>query len=506
VSDTGANATAPPKPLLVMLAAHEPDRDPRIDWAARTAAEHYDTLILGLREREYPLPADERRDAYRILRLDPQSTPHPLRSLFAEWMRPTLARLARHPLALVVAVIAWAPLFIIENLLRLVVVALVAVLRLASHARQFVAASLTYRMARRVLWLRRFQRSSVRSSPDSGGDWLRFRSLCTYFIQVSGCFRAHLREQPVPPAVVYANDLDTLLAGVITKRLTGCTLIYDAHEFWPYSNPLAPRYQVWFSRAYERWLIRQADHVISVNPYLCRALARTYRIKHVISVPNCEPWVEPKPLTRPSGVEALANGRVRFLFQGNFAPQRGLEEIVDAWQHVNPDAAVLLLRGRDGEDRQRLQERARGLGLENRSVFFLDPVSEAELVGASAEADVGLIPYKPIIPGYTYCCPNKLSQYMHAGLAVASNRLPYVQHVLRRYDCGLVYDSGNAANMVEVFNRLIRDAPARRRMGDNARRSAREEFNWQVQSRPLRELLELVRKGHAAAGSRTRRA
>jgi hypothetical protein len=51
-------------------------------------------------------------------------------------------------------------------------------------------------------------------------------------------------------------------------------------------------------------------------------------------------------------------------------------------------------------------------------VLFLEAIDESELVTAAAEFDVGLVPYTPTGLNYSNCCPNKLSQYMAAGLPI----------------------------------------------------------------------------------------
>lgn len=476
-----SNETAVGQPRLVMLVAHEPDRDPRIEWVARTAAETHDTIVLGFFDPRYEKPAEEARSRYRIRRFKPEWNRGEaiglgravFRRLVPWWLKCALV---------ILAMLAWLPLLVLEIVVRIV---------------RFL-----WRMLTRLLVIRVTLRLLTRPIPSrftwSTIDWLRFKWLVRYFIYIAARLDLAIRASDLRPDVVYCNDLDTLLAGVLTKVRTGCTLIYDAHELWPYSDPAATRYHVKAFHWYERWLSPKADHVLSVNPYLCRIMARHYGLKRVLSIPNSTPWLDHiPPFADSARMNLVANGRVRFLFQGGFAAERGLEEVLRAWRHIDPDRAVLLIRGPESQDKQTLQQLAQELQLE--SVHFLDSVPESELVAAAADADVGLIPYKPGLLNHTYCCPNKLSQYMHAGVAILSNNLPYVKRVIREYGCGLAYDSSDERGMVAVFNQLITDTVARDQMRRNARRFAREQFNWQVQSRPLAELLEGLALNGAAA-------
>jgi glycosyltransferase involved in cell wall biosynthesis len=125
-----------------------------------------------------------------------------------------------------------------------------------------------------------------------------------------------------------------------------------------------------------------------------------------------------------------------------------------------------------------------------RSVYFLDAIKEDELVAGSAEADIGLIPYKGDIEGYKYACPNKLSQYLHAGLAILTNDLPYVREVVEEAGAGLHYSSANQASLITAVNRIAEDSELRQRCRENALRYARDKFNWQAFSQTLYALYE----------------
>src|SRR5205085_11634879 len=124
------------------------------------------------------------------------------------------------------------------------------------------------------------------------------------------------------------------------------------------------------------------------------------------------------------------------------------------WQQVNRQKSALFLRGPDNAWRQRAIQIAADLGLLERSVYFLDAVSEAELVTAAAEADVGIVPYLPLAINERLACPNKLSQYLHAGLMVLANDLPYVRSVIDEAQAGAWYNSADLMTFVNAVDRV----------------------------------------------------
>ena len=283
------------------------------------------------------------------------------------------------------------------------------------------------------------------------------------------------------PQVIHCNDLDTLLVGVLAKQYFGCRVVYDAHEFFPVSDPYGRWIDIKLFSLIERALIRQADAAVTVNPMLAELMASAYGVK-VHSVPNAEPWVARRRFGNDQSIADLAGHRVKFLFQGRFSPDRGIDEVIQAWAKVDSGKAALFLRGPDNRWRQAAINLARRLGLLGRSVYFLDAVTEDELVSAAAAAQVGIIPYKPAIINDRFACPNKLSQYLHAGLMILTNDLPYVKSVVMAAQAGLVYASEDPATLVNAVHRIVDDPAAMRRFQQNAWRYARETFNWQAQA------------------------
>jgi glycosyltransferase involved in cell wall biosynthesis len=126
-------------------------------------------------------------------------------------------------------------------------------------------------------------------------------------------------------------------------------------------------------------------------------------------------------------------------------------------------------------------------------------VSESELISAASSADVGVIPYPGPSLNHLYACPNKLSQYLQAGLAILCNEdLMFVSDVVRAQRCGLSYRAREPETLVKAVQRLINDLPALQTMKTRAFQYARTEFNWGVQSEGYKKIIEeLCSKGQA---------
>ena len=435
-----------PRPRVLMICAHPPSADPRIAWEASSASREFDVTVLGFASSDGSAP--------------PQTAPSPYRVVCLPYApRSPLLYLRRF--AAVISPVGRATLVVAGALLLPVTVAAKALLLLV---RRLLGDDRTTRLVpddlRRVFYI--------------VGN-LRFQ-----FAPATASFWTYIRSMPEKPEVVHCNDLDTLLVGILAKRCYGTRVVFDAHEFFPVSDSLCRRLDIAFFTAIEKRLIRQADEVVTVSPPLAEAMRKAYALPRVHSVPNAEPWVERKAGTATiSPLDAVAAGRVKFLFQGRFAAERGIREMIEGFALVDHEKAALFLRGPENAWRRDAVALAATLGLLERSVYFLDPVREDELVAAAAEADVGIIPYKPAALNERLACPNKLSQYLHAGLLVMTNDLPYVRSLLNEADAGLWYASSDLATFAAAVRRIVDDPDFLRRGKENARRFAQTQFNWQ---------------------------
>lgn len=438
-----------------MLVPHEPEKDPRVRWVTQLCEHIGWTEIVGAiclpwNVTVYHRPRREYTGRVWVDRITILDYASP----WWQWAARVMAWLLRP--GLVEPFLAWRRLQY----------------EIASQPRsngietERSGATLRKRLARRL-----------------GGVAYGLNALISCFVLASALYRRG-RATSVPPRVVIGHDVFGLLAAVALKRQTGCQVVYDAHEFWPEADVVAPRWQQRLMAQIERRAIRQADVVVTVNPLLAGHLETVYGLQGVISAPNAAPFGESDPPAERASMHPL-----RFLFQGGAAPGRGIEDLLETWREIPIGAAVLYVRCPVNEYLSAVLERYRSL-IEEQRVVVLKPVSESDLIQAARFADVGLIPYRGPSLNHLYCCPNKLSQYMQAGLAVVANDLPFVAEVLRRYDCGVVYDAEDLGSLRRTVETLVAEPERLAQMRRNGYWASRREFNWEVQSRAYRAALE----------------
>lgn len=291
------------------------------------------------------------------------------------------------------------------------------------------------------------------------------------------------------PQILHAHDSDTLGPVAAAARRLDVPFVYDAHELWlgqgrwglswPY---FAPMY-VFFS-ILERRLIRRSAAQVTVSPPIARWLERRYHLQHVELLPN---YPEAGPESRRDlrtriDPQSLPQGAPIILYLGGLLEERGLEALVQSIPLLRSSAHLVLLG--QGALEVRLRRLAAELGVDQR-VHLLAPVPPDEVIGWAASADIGVSPIVPSCLNYRYSLPNKLFQYMAAGLPVVASDFPQVRDVVVGSDAGLCVDTTDPQQIASAVDGLLADRDRRRAMGSNARRAVEERYNWDVAARTL---------------------
>ena len=294
--------------------------------------------------------------------------------------------------------------------------------------------------------------------------------------------------------VFHGHDLPTLPLTTWAARRAGGKALYDSHEVWV---GMCPEWTSFFN-AVAQWVenryIRRMHAVVTVNEPIADELGRRYRIPRPSVVMNCPERESPRFLDPRHSIRAklgLAPHEPLILYQGRYAPWRGLEALIESSRYLS--RGILVLRGY-GSNEEDLRRRVAALG-DGRRAFMVDPVPMTDLVSAAAEADIGVVPYTPCTLCNYYASPNKLFEYMMAGLALAVSNLPVLEKIVRDHDLGVVFDPAQPRHIAEQLDALTEN-PARLRVcRENAARVARERYHWNHEVQKLIQLYESL-TGH----------
>jgi glycosyltransferase involved in cell wall biosynthesis len=308
-----------------------------------------------------------------------------------------------------------------------------------------------------------------------------FTWYCSYFYDTNSSLLRAARSIDAYDVVI-AADLDALPAALMLAKESNAVCVYDSHEYWK-GNFINSPWAFEFWAGIERKLVELSDICCTVSPPLANQLQLEYG-KPFVAVPNCE-LASAQPETGKQYVDRgnMKVGSVIFLFQGTFHPERPIRKLIEAW-NLTDENAILWLRGPRWSHKDELIELARSTGLLGTRIFFPDAVAELDLVSAAAEADVGIIPYDPSVHfGYKFACPNKLSQYLAAGLEILTTDLEYVRAIVTENNLGCVFDLRDMTSLVQKVNALTLDRTSLKERAQVSREYFLTKFNWEVVSK-----------------------
>ena len=275
--------------------------------------------------------------------------------------------------------------------------------------------------------------------------------------------------------ICHFHDPELLPWGLLL-RLTGARVVYDAHEhvahdiltkhYLPLPAALLRPLSFIVGRC-ELLAARGMNAIVAATPEILERFSK---------LPALSAGIYNFPLTE----ELLHNGSwdsrpQQACYIGGISVNRGVREMVAAaercrtrivlagplWDGLTADQACAL----PGWER-----------IHYRGVISRHQV--ADLMGSSR---VGIVTFLPVV-NHVNALPNKLFEYMSAGLPVVASDFPLWRQIVTETGSGLCVDPSDPAAIAEAVDRLAGDAEFAAACGRNGARAVAGEFNWSAQA------------------------
>jgi glycosyltransferase involved in cell wall biosynthesis len=284
-----------------------------------------------------------------------------------------------------------------------------------------------------------------------------------------------------PFAIVHANDFDTLPAAWLLARQWEARLVYDAHEVYADQEPNPPRIFRGATAAAEGWLARRADTVVTVSPSLASELKSRLGLRRTPrSVLNAPELLTEEPPPAP------ADGPLRVIYQGAAGVgARPFHDVIAASSSAGEDVEITLRVVR--VDLEELRRLVRDSGAAGR-IQVVAPVPPDRLLEGLFGFHVGLIINRPATLTDELALPNKLFEYMMAGLAVVAPRLPGVAPLVEGEGIGVTFEPGRTDRLAAALATLAGDRARLGAMRARARQLALERYNAESQQDVLADV------------------
>lgn len=286
--------------------------------------------------------------------------------------------------------------------------------------------------------------------------------------------------------VIIAVDLPMLPVGQIFSQKWGARLVYDSHELYCEQEFSRQEKKQW--QAIEAKTITFCDTVITVNPSIATELMQRYTIKNIKVLYNAVPHYFPAATKKLFHQHFnLPIDRKILLFQGGLSKGRHLEVLIEAMRYVKNGLIDLVILG-EGQLYQSLKKHCAELNLKNR-VYFHPAVSQDQLLDYTQSADAGIIPYQATCLNHYYCTPNKLFEFIAAGLPILATDLPEINNIVNTHQLGLTGDTSSPWMLAKLIDAIFSDEIQLQAWQKNVL-AVQNQFSWQHEEKKLLEIFE----------------
>jgi len=312
-------------------------------------------------------------------------------------------------------------------------------------------------------------------SPTRFAPWLFFKGW--------RMLRALVELLGVPADMYHASDITALPACYIAALLRGKPLVFE-----PYELPLV---QPWITRSRPlhalsvrllRLLLPRCSGIIVTSPSYAPELQRRYggRAAVVIrNIPTYQPPVSNKRIQQYLGL----GSKVRIaIYQGGLNLDRGLDVLVRAARFLDPDIVIVM---KAWGDSQPILEALIAQEQVGDRVKIIPPVPYEESHMWTASADIGLVIYRPQSLSVRMSLPNKVFEYLMAGVPVLTSSLDAVADLVSTYDVGRIESSLAPQEVGRAISAMLGDEAGLSRMRRNALAAVHAELRWEVESQKL---------------------
>ena len=290
--------------------------------------------------------------------------------------------------------------------------------------------------------------------------------------------------------IFHSHDLNTLRVATRLSKHHQSKLVYDSHELYLDRNRgkkagLLKRYAI---RKFEQRLIRNCDRVITVNESIAEILEDRYGIEDVDVVMNTPPmqfFSSTKKTFDLRRILGVSEEHKIAIYVGSIQYNRGIENLMKSLQFLDNVHLVLMGYG-DEKLLQELDIIAQDLDVKDRYSKF-GPVHSELVPQYTSSADIGVAPILNSCLSYYLCSPNKVFEYMHAGIPVVCSDFPELRKVVIGEGIGGVFDPNDPKDIADSIRDVIEDDRKSNKFRISSINSSRK-YNWGIQSRKLQSI------------------
>lgn len=296
---------------------------------------------------------------------------------------------------------------------------------------------------------------------------------------ISGAARVFQAARRLRADIYHIHDPE-LIPWALLLRAAGAKVVYDAHEHVPedilakhYLPPLLVKPLSRVLGAFEMGAARRMSAVVAATPHIaerfrgsCAAVEGVYNFPLADELAPTAPW----------------ESRDRqACYIGGVSVNRGIREIARAAELCRSKIVVA------GPLWDGLDTRQAGEMPGWQRVHYMGQIPRGRVAEVMARSRVGVVTFLPI-ESHCNALPNKLFEYMSAGIPVVASNFLLWREIVDETGSGLCVDPSDPEAIAEAIDRLAEDQRLARECGENGMMAVSKKYNWATQACKLAQL------------------
>jgi len=289
------------------------------------------------------------------------------------------------------------------------------------------------------------------------------------------------KAKEVDAKVYHFHDPELIPIGLKLLKL-GKKVIYDAHEDLPrqimgkpYLNKLLKPIVARVFEIYEDRAAKKFSYICTATPFIEQRFNRLNRNTEAIN-------------NFPILNELFSGGewedkKEQICYIGGITEIRGIEKLMDSISIVNKK---LLLAGSFENETLRTKITNKKGWEHTHELGFISREEAKEVLRLSK---LGVVTFLPL-PNHIDAQPNKMFEYMGAGVPVLASNFPLWREIIEKNNCGICVDPNNEKEIAEAILKILNNDEFAKKLGNNGRKAVKEKYNWEKQSIKLIRIYE----------------
>lgn len=277
--------------------------------------------------------------------------------------------------------------------------------------------------------------------------------------------------------IYHLHDPELMPIGLKLKK-RGKKVIFDAHEDLPkqlkskpYLNPIAKILLSKIMTAYEHYAAKKFDAIITATPYIrSKFLKINSKSMDINNYPLLDELANSADWTHKKN---------EISYVGGIAQIRGIEQVIDAMAFTTD--VTLNLVGAFSESAVEQRVKRKTAWQKVNELGFLD---RSEVRDKLASSIAGIVTFLNA-PNHIESQPNKMFEYMSAGIPVISSNFPLWREIIEDNQCGICIDPTEPKAIGRAIQSLVENPQQAKQMGIAGRKAVEQKYNWTVEEQKL---------------------